>query len=182
MANKIIITGGPGTGKTSLITALKANGFNCFDEISREITLKYRKKGINQLFLTDPKLFSEELLKGRIKQYNDSKKIQSKYVFFDRGIPDIIAYLNFKKTRFSDKFLKSIEEHRYDFVFLLEPWEEIYSSDKVRYESFDEVVSIDSYIQTTYKESGYNPIIIPKEEIDSRLNFVLDKLNSCKDE
>ena len=27
MANKIIITGGPGTGKTSLITALKANGF-----------------------------------------------------------------------------------------------------------------------------------------------------------
>ena len=38
MVKKIIITGGPGTGKTSLIEELKKNNFKCFDEISREIT------------------------------------------------------------------------------------------------------------------------------------------------
>ena len=65
MVKKIIITGGPGTGKTSLIEELRKNDFKCFDEISREITLKYRKKGIEQLFLSDPNLFSQELLNGR---------------------------------------------------------------------------------------------------------------------
>tara|TARA_B100000029_G_C17573394_1_gene957405 strand:+ start:60 stop:608 length:549 start_codon:yes stop_codon:yes gene_type:complete len=182
MTNKIVITGGPGTGKTSLIRALKNSGFTCFNEISREITLEYRKKGIDQLFLSDPELFSEELLKGRIKQYNDSKKIQSGCVFLDRGIPDIIAYLNFKKTDVSNKFLESVEKYRYDMILLLEPWEDIYSSDQIRYESFDEVVSIHGFIMNTYKESGYNPIIIPKISIENRLNFVIDKLNQYPNE
>jgi len=137
MSKKILITGGPGTGKTSLIEELKKNNFKCFDEISRGITLKYREKGIQQLFLSDPNLFSEELLNSRIQQFNDSKKLQTDYVFFDRGIPDIIAYLNFKKVHFSKKILKSVDKYRYDMVFLLEPWKDIYSSDVIRYESFD---------------------------------------------
>ena len=34
---KFIITGAPGTGKTSIINHLKKKGYNCIDEISREI-------------------------------------------------------------------------------------------------------------------------------------------------
>ena len=61
----IVITGGPGTGKSSCIKELKRRGFICFDEISREITLKAKQEGIDQLFLTKPLLFSEMLLEGR---------------------------------------------------------------------------------------------------------------------
>ncbi len=67
-------------------------------------------------------------------------------------------------------------------ILLLEPWEDIYSSDQIRYESFDEVVSIHGFIMNTYKESGYNPIIIPKISIENRLNFVIDKLNQYPNE
>lgn len=179
MSKKILITGGPGTGKTSLIEELKKNNFKCFDEISREITLKYREKGIEQLFLSDPNLFSGELLNSRIQQFNDSKKLQTDYVFFDRGIPDIIAYLNFKKVRFSKKILKSVDKYRYDKVFLLEPWKDIYSSDVVRYESFDQVITIDRYIKNTYKEFGYNPNIIPKDNIKNRVAFIINSLRKC---
>ncbi|MEO6346815.1 MAG: AAA family ATPase, partial [Aquaticitalea sp.] len=66
---KIVITGGPGTGKSSIINELKARGHVCFDEISRQVTLEAREKGIEQLFLTEPLLFSELLLKGRLKQF-----------------------------------------------------------------------------------------------------------------
>ena len=38
MNKKILITGGPGTGKTELIKGLENLGFNCEKEISREIT------------------------------------------------------------------------------------------------------------------------------------------------
>ena len=176
MVKKIIITGGPGTGKTSLIEELRKNDFKCFDEISREITLKYREKGIEQLFLSDPNLFSQELLNGRIQQFNNSINLQANCVFFDRGIPDIIAYLNFKKADLSKKILKSIDKYRYDMIFLLEPWEDIYSSDIIRYESFNQVITIDSYIKKTYKEFGYNPIIVPKDNIKNRVNFVINTL------
>ena len=176
MNKKIIITGGPGTGKTSLIEELKKNNFKCFDEISRGITLKYRKKGIEQLFLSDPNLFSQELLNGRIQQFNKSINLQADCVFFDRGIPDIIAYLNFKKVDLSKKILESVDKYKYDMIFLLEPWEDIYSSDIIRYESFDQVITIDSYIKNTYKEFGYNPIIVPKDNIKNRVDFVINSL------
>ena len=67
MQKKIVITGGPGTGKTTLINALITSGYNCLPEISRQVTLQAQKDGIEQLFLEKPLLFSELLLSGRIK-------------------------------------------------------------------------------------------------------------------
>ena len=46
---KILITGGPSTGKTSLVSELKKHGFYCFDEISRELTQRMRNEGIEQI-------------------------------------------------------------------------------------------------------------------------------------
>ena len=53
MMNRVLITGGPGTGKTSLINELKRNGYNCSEEIVRKITLTKRKKGHKQYFLSN---------------------------------------------------------------------------------------------------------------------------------
>ena len=50
MNKKILITGGPGTGKTELIKGLENLGFNCEKEISREITEMNRKKELNSFF------------------------------------------------------------------------------------------------------------------------------------
>ena len=72
MPKKIIITGGPSTGKTSIIEELKKEGHQCMDEVSREVILEARKKGIENLFLTSPIYFSEILLKKRIQQYFDA--------------------------------------------------------------------------------------------------------------
>ena len=52
MMNRVLITGGPGTGKTSLINELKRNGYNCSEEIVRKITLIKRKEGHKQYFLS----------------------------------------------------------------------------------------------------------------------------------
>ena len=64
-------------------------------EVSREVTLAAQKKGIDQLFLTDPLLFSNLLLEKREKQFLEASENGEALVFFDRGIPDTQAYLEY---------------------------------------------------------------------------------------
>ena len=91
----VVIIGGPGTGKTTIIDGLVSKGHCCYPEISREITLEAKKQGIEQLFLEKPLLFSELLLEGRKKQYNSAISEPHKTVFIDRGIPDVLAYMHY---------------------------------------------------------------------------------------
>ena len=46
----ILLIGGPSSGKTTLINHLEKEGFICYPEISREVTLKAREEGIDHLF------------------------------------------------------------------------------------------------------------------------------------
>jgi predicted ATPase len=46
MSKRIVITGGPSTGKTTLIKQLQSRGFLCFEEISRQVTLEARSRGV----------------------------------------------------------------------------------------------------------------------------------------
>ena len=41
---KILITGGPGAGKTSIINELEKRNFNCEHEIVRSLTIEGKKK------------------------------------------------------------------------------------------------------------------------------------------
>ena len=59
---RIVISGGPSSGKTTIINELKRAGHYCFDEVSRELILEAQKKGIAQPFLTDPEQFNNCLL------------------------------------------------------------------------------------------------------------------------
>ena len=71
---KIAIIGGPSSGKTSLINNLKNRGYNCKEEVSREIIKKAKERGIDQIFLDSPIWFSEKLLTQRIKQFKEAEK------------------------------------------------------------------------------------------------------------
>ena len=176
MQQKIVLIGGPGTGKSSLLNELISKGYFCMPEISREVTLKAQKKGIDQLFFTEPLLFSDLLLEGREQQFLDADKCDENIVFFDRGIPDIHAYLNFFKTDYPPYFLEKSKQYLYHTVFMLPPWKEIYSADNERYESFEQAVEIYHYLKKAYREIGYQIKTVPFGSIEERTNFILDSL------
>lgn len=172
-----MLTGGPGTGKSTIINALIKRGYACMEEISRKVTLDAQKDGIQQLFLTNPLLFSELLLKGRIAQYKSSKKIDTDIVFFDRGIPDVLAYMDYIGDSYTEDFVSPAENFIYDKVFILKPWEAIYKSDNERYESFPQAKKIHEYLFKTYKHYNYTPIDVPFGTVDERTDFILKTLN-----
>lgn len=175
--HKIVITGGPGTGKSSIINELKQRKHFCFDEISRQVILDARENGTEQLFLTEPLLFSQRLLKGRIEQYDAAEKSTSEIVFLDRGIPDIIAYMDYIGDTYPDEFVAGCSEKPYTQVFILAPWEDIFVSDSERYENFEQAVEIHKHLVAAYKRFNYHLVDVPFGTIEERTNFILESLN-----
>ncbi|WP_298766587.1 ATP-binding protein [uncultured Polaribacter sp.] len=178
MQNKIVLIGGPGTGKTSVLNALKNRGFYCFSEISREVTLKAQEKGIDQLFLTEPLLFSKLLLEGREAQYKAAEQVAEKVVFFDRGIPDVHAYMDYFKTAYPAYFLEKSKHYKYTKIFHFAPWKDIHITDNERYETFEESLAIDNFLVKTYSDLGYKLIKVPFGSIAKRCDFIINSLNS----
>lgn len=175
--SKIVITGGPGTGKSSIINELIKREYTCFEEISRQVTLDARKDGIDQLFLTKPLLFSELLLAARTKQYVEAEALGESLIFLDRGLPDVIAYMDYAKSDYPKHFVDICEKHVYEKVFVLAPWQEIFVSDSERYENFDQAVQIHEALLDTYKRFGYELIDVPFDSIEKRADFIIDALN-----
>lgn len=173
---KIVITGGPGTGKSTVIDKLTQLRFTCMPEISRTITKKAQESGIDQLFLEDPLLFSNLLLEGRIDQYKKAELDAGKMVFFDRGIPDVFGYLNYLKMDYPGIFKRQSLDYRYDTVFMMPPWQEIYKTDNERYESYEQSMIIYKELIHAYHEIGYSTIIVPEGNISDRVQFILDTL------
>lgn len=172
----VVITGGPGTGKTTIIDGLIEQGYSCFPEISRQITLEAKKQGIEQLFLEKPLLFSELLLEGRKKQFNSALQDQSEIVFMDRGIPDILAYMHYIGDSYPAFFDQACKDHNYGKVFVLPPWQEIYISDEARYENYEQAKLIFDHLLETYQKYGYTLIEVPKGTLEERIVFILNEL------
>ena len=177
-SKKIVITGGPGTGKTTLIHHLEQKNFTCIPEISRQITLEARANGIEYLFLEDPLLFSQMLLEGREKQSLDALQLNAEIIFFDRGIPDIHAYLNHTNTNFPNLYLEKSNTHKYDDIFILPPWEAIYTTDDERYESFDMAVALYHHLKNAYAQLGYTITDVPIGNVEFRTDFILKNIEN----
>ena len=174
---RVVITGGPGTGKTSIIESLEKMNFNVFNESSREVTKKYKNNNSEQYFLSNPIEFSNILMNKRKKQFEEGSKNKNDYFFYDRGIPDVLAYLNFKKIEYKSSMMKEILKFNYDTIFIAEPWEAIYANDSERYETYNELLEIDFHIKKIYKQLGYNIIFLPKKSVKDRVTFILETLN-----
>jgi predicted ATPase len=173
----IVITGGPGTGKTTIIEKLIEQGHNCFNEISRQVTIEARKHGFEQLFLEKPLLFSELLLEGRKKQFHEAQEHDCDLIFLDRGIPDILAYMHYIGDSYPAFFDQACKDHKYSKVFILPPWQEIYISDEARYENYEQAKLIYDHLVETYKKYGYDLIEVPKGTLDNRILFILEELS-----
>lgn len=170
---RIVITGGPGTGKSSIINVLTNRGYTCLEEISRQVTLDAKKQGIDQLFLTNPLLFSEMLLNGRQQQFIDSGEMNTDIVFLDRGVPDVLAYMDYIGDTYPQRFINVCKASKYDMVFILKPWKSIYKSDNERYESFEQALQIHDHLVNTYKNYNYTLIDVPFDTVENRTNFIL---------
>lgn len=145
-------------------------------EISRDVTLQAQKEGIEQLFLENPILFSEKLLEGRLRQFHEAKNCAAPVLFYDRGMPDVTAYMDFVASHYPKNFIETCTEHRYDKIFVLPPWKEIYEQDNERYESFEQAEKIYHFLKGGYEKYGYSTHEVPVGPLMERAHYILKRL------
>jgi predicted ATPase len=168
-----VITGGPGSGKTSLLDALAARGYERSLEAGRALIQQQVAIGGRALPWADRVLFSELMLSWEIRSYQMAEKIPG-LVFFDRGVPDIAGYLTLLKFHIPDHVRKASEIFRYNRrVFVAPPWPEIYTQDVERKQDFAEAVRTYQALCDTYLDQGYEIHELPRATVAERVRFVL---------
>ena len=101
---------------------------------------------------------------------------KNKTVFFDRGIPDVLAYMDYIGDSYPDDFIEACKKSTYDSIFVLKPWKAIYTSDNERYENFDQALKIHNHLIDTYQSYNYNLVDVPFDTVENRTDFILKTL------
>ena len=173
--DKIIISGGPGSGKSTLLLALESAGFQCVPEVSRELIRQEVAKDSKCVPWKDLACFANLCLHQMIIDFGNV--LEGELTFFDRGIPDIIAYLRFGGLPVDDIFVAAAKHYRYAAnVFIAPPWEAIYINDEERWQTFSEAGALYSEIKNVYTELGYLVTELPLAPVGERVEFTLTKL------
>src|SRR5580692_8143687 len=87
-----VITGGPGSGKSTLINALEEHGIHTMPEAGRAIIQDQVAIGGEALPWSDRGAFTELMLSWEMRSYRAALSLSGP-VFFDRGVPDVLGYL-----------------------------------------------------------------------------------------
>jgi predicted ATPase len=174
-----IITGGPGAGKTTLIEALRAAGHACSDEAGRQIIKEEVAAGGTALPWIDPRAFAERMLTFDIESYRRLRG-EKVPVFFDRGIPDVIGYLNLLGLCAPVPMQEAAAAHRYNrSVFIAPPWLEIFAQDAERKQTFEEAVRTYQSLAKVYAMLGYELIELPIASVEARVAFVIEAVGQA---
>jgi predicted ATPase len=172
--NFYIITGGPGSGKTSIIEELRKRGVLCVDEVARSILKEQNAIGGDATHLGDRRKYCELMLSRSMFTYNRVQETRAP-VFFDRGIPELAGYRRFTEADVPAHFHKAIEVFRYNpVVFVAPPWEDIYRNDEERIQDYREAVETYEAIMATYPQFGYRLVEIPRLPVSERAQFLID--------
>jgi predicted ATPase len=171
---RVVITGGPGAGKTTLIAELARLGCRTVPESARAIIAERRAAGESPR--PDPRAFALEIMRRDIEKCERAAN-SAEPVFFDRALPEGVAMAREARAvsaEQADRLLAQYTFHR--TVFVLPPCEGIYSQDAERDQTFAEAVAVHDKIAYLYRSLGYEQCTVPAASVGQRVQFVLDAL------
>ncbi|MCP1290250.1 AAA family ATPase [Chromobacterium sp. S0633] len=174
-SRRLVLTGGPGAGKTALLEALRDAGFSVMDEAGRAVIQDQALIGGRALPWVDPGAFAEAMLAWELRSLRLAEGLPGP-VFFDRGLPDVLGYLDLQGLPIPAHMQAAAERFPYHRqVFLLPPWREIFIQDQERKQGFAEAERTCAAMERTYRRLAYQIIEVPPAPLAQRLRFVIEQ-------
>ena len=168
---RVLVTGGPGVGKSSLLAELGAMGYETVAESARAIISERLARGESPR--PDPLAFAQEILRRDTEKYR-AHGGESGWVFFDRGLVEALAMIHDVApltTVQLDATLRAYPFH--SSVFILPPWKAIYTTDAERDHSFPWVEHVHERLVQWYRSCGYVLHEVPRLPVAARAEFLV---------
>ena len=182
---KYIITGGPHSGKSSVLQRLEQKGIQVLHETARLIIQEdQEKKKLNPSYhhlypWEDQAVFCRRCHKRQIER---EKELSGDLVILDRSIIDNLAYAKVEKIELDKKIYKDIENAGYEKKVFLFQLLNSYKTDEQRKDSEDQVRAVHRELYNVYSDLGFKIIEVPlfsedkNTTIMKRTEFILANL------
>lgn len=171
-----IFTGGPGSGKSSVLEALAQAGYTIVPEVGRAIIKQQIEQKGDALPWLNKQLFFEQMFTESLADYH--KQSNEVLTFFDRGLLDSIGYALLENLTIHPHHWDVAQETHYaPLVFIFPPWEAIYQKDTERKQDFELAQRTYESMLVTYKKMGYQLLEVPLTSIEKRVEFILHTLH-----
>lgn len=172
----IVISGCSGGGKSTLLSELSAKAYTAIPELGREIVQEQMKAGGDKLPWKKPLLFCEEMIKRNVAAWHAAAHSSSPCIF-DRSLLDAVSHYHTIARTDVNQYDHLLDELRYDpRILMVPPWPEIYVQDEERQHAFAQALEEYERLVSFYAENGYQITVIPRMDVASRLQFVLDHI------
>jgi predicted ATPase len=168
--NWYVITGGPSSGKTSLLEELQKRGYQTLPEAARAVIDQGLAKGLSvEQIRADEQKFQEEVAKMKIQI--ESNHPSDILTFIDRGMHDTLAYMLHYGYEVADWIQEALQKATYQAVFILDQLP-VFDKDYARTEKDGFADKISKELEQAYTESGLKPIRVPVMPVAQRADFI----------
>lgn len=168
------ISGGPSSGKTTLLRALGAKGFAIEFEAAEELIKEGIARGLtSEQVKADRIAFSTKV--GEMDCAAMLKHDPQATVFFDTSLVEDIVYAEFYDSVWPAEATALLETMRFKKIFLLEPLSS-YEENGIRTETAAQSALLRNLMLEKYRSFGYEPISVPNVSVEERVTFILSRL------
>ncbi|MDI6799666.1 MAG: ATP-binding protein [Actinomycetota bacterium] len=171
--NWYVITGGPSSGKTTVVNMLKERGYKTTVEHARHYidTQKVAGKTIEEI-KANQLAFQRGVIKMQIAE--EEALSPDEVVFLDRAIPDALAYYRFLDLAEDDELKDALRRFRYKKVFILDLLPLV--NDYARTENEAAQKKIHRLLVAVYEALGFQVVHVPVLPPEERVEFILKNL------